>query len=80
MNIDTGKIIDNDKYKSLFEDQKQKYEEVYISDMTDKQKKNKQVSLNDHTSELGKRLTHIRSMNGLTKNQKRNLRKKGFIK
>ena len=53
--------------------------EVNLMDMTEKQKKEKQVSLKDHKSTLGKLLTEERKQRGysqMTKNQKRNLRKK----
>jgi hypothetical protein len=59
---------------------KDNFVEIDSDEMTNKQKEKKQVSLKDHTSRLGKKLTNIRSIKGLTKNQLRNLKKKGFIR
>jgi len=71
MNIDDGRI------RELAEDQITSEREVMIhtKDLTEKQKKNKQVSLKDHRSKAGKILTEAR-WNDMNKNQQRNLRKK----
>ena len=58
MNINTGEIHDLDKLpKSELEKIKESLVEVDPKDMTKKQKETMQVSLKDHKSKLGKKLT-----------------------
>ena len=72
MNVDTGEIKYFDTNEALAEALKsEKWVEVDESEMTKKQKKEKKVSLNDHRSILGKKLT---------KNRKRRLKRKGLLK
>lgn len=61
MNIDTGKI------RELTEDEKAIIREVLVEpvQMTEKQKREKRVSLHDHRSPLGRRLTAERARLGL---------------
>jgi hypothetical protein len=77
MNIKTGEIFCG--YKAI-EPFIKNMVEVQESEMTEKQKNEKQVSLKDHTSKLGKKLTKERKQAGLTKsalrNKRRNLRNK----
>jgi len=78
MNLETGKIkkYSKDELNQL-EQLKQKLIEIEEKDMTEKQKKNMQVSLKDHRSKLGKKLTEERKKRGysqMTRNQRRNLR------
>lgn len=76
MDVRTGEITEDAKkiLKNF-----QHMLEINSMDMTKKQKKNKQVSLKDHKSKLGKKLTEERKKRGyseMTRNQKRNLRNK----
>ena len=76
MDLRTGRITENPKkiIKNL-----QDLIEINLTDMTKKQQKEKKVSLKDHKSKLGQILTKERKKRGyskMTKNQKRNLRKK----
>ena len=61
MNTNTGTIIPHEVYENLSEDQKQDHVEILRKNMTAKQSFNNQVSLHDHRSMLGKKLTGIRS-------------------
>ena len=53
---------------------------VSPEDMTDKQKEELKVSLNDHKSKLGKQLTEERKKRHLTKNQIRRLKRQGKLR
>lgn len=78
MDLRTGKI-----YKGFVDSLKKEigHEDlisVNMNDATEKQKKEMQVSLKDHKSKLGKKLTENRKE--LTKNYLRKLKRKGVIK
>ena len=63
MNTDTGKIYDQEELEKAFGDipvLPNNFIEVMQSDMTKKQAQHKQVSLKDHSSKLGKKLTQAR--------------------
>jgi len=75
MQVETGKIFEGD------EDELKKrlggnFVPIDSEDLTKEQKKKQQVNIHDHRSKLGKQLTKIRSTFGLTKNQRRNLRRR----
>lgn len=70
MNIETGEITTD---MNVIKKEIEKYIPINTEDMNRKQKREMKVSLHDHKSKLGKILTEHRK---LTKNQRRNLRKK----
>ena len=53
---------------------------IDLNDATEKQRRENRVSLHDHRSTLGEKLTAERSKRGMTKNQLRKLRRKGKLK
>ncbi len=76
MDLRTGEIK---ALKDISEDDLKHFTVVRTPEMTKKQMEEKQVSLKDHRSKLGKKLTKKRkelSYSQMTKNQKRNMRKK----
>ena len=75
MQVETGKIYEGAK-DDLAKRFGGRFVEIDPDDMTGKQKDERQVSLHDHRSKLGVRLTEMRSTVGLTKNQRRNLRRR----
>ena len=77
MNTDTGQIYDNLPKEDL-----KNLVEISEEDMTQKQRDNKQVSIHDNKSKLGKLYKECRTNGwaGLSKNQKRNLKKKLGLK
>ena len=78
VNVDNGKIIEvKDGDESKIEDSLMQIDLEYA---TVKQIEKRQVSLKDHTSELGKQLTNERRKRGLTKKRYRRLRKQGKLK
>ena len=63
MNTDTGKIIDFEAMKELSEAEQAKYVSIDELAMTLKQKRDKQVSVHDNRSPLGKlRIKHKNSL------------------
>jgi len=76
MDVNTGRVYEGDPDALRKELGLDALVEVDPDAMTEKQRAEKQVSLNDHRSQVGKQLTRIRSSLGLTKNQRRNLRKR----
>ena len=73
MNTDTGEIRDFLDKKTLTEFLAQNegiWKEIIPDDMTEKQKENKQVSLKDHKSVLGKELTKSRKERRAERNKK----------
>ena len=79
MNPMTGEILNNVEMKEIME---KGLIEISEEDLTDKQKEVKQVSKYDNRSKLGKLFTECRNkgFSGLTKNQKRNIKKKTGIR
>ena len=75
MQVETGKIYEGEE-NSLVSRLGGYFVSVEPDDMTEKQRADQQVSLHDHRSKLGKKLTEARSTIGLTKNQRRNLRRR----
>ena len=80
MDLRTGEIkeFSEEEFEKAKEDFKHMIE-ITEKEMTEKQKLEKQVSLKDHKSNLGKLLTKKRKELGyskMSKNQKRNIRKK----
>lgn len=76
MDLRTGEITDD--AKKILENF-QHMMEVKQMDMTEKQKREKRVSLKDHKSKLGKKLTEERKKLGytqMTRNQRRNIKRK----
>lgn len=72
MNVDTGELKYFENDEALAEALKsEKWVQVDDKEMTKKQKKEMRVSLKDHKSVLGKKLT---------KNRKRRLKRKGLLK
>jgi len=57
MNINTGEIKEFDEKSNLLEKLTKEWIEIQKKDMTKKQKKEMKVSLKDHKSKLGKKLT-----------------------
>ncbi len=53
---------------------------VDLADATPKQQEDMQVSLHDHSSTLGKKLSNERRKRDMTKNGLRKLRRKGVLK
>ena len=86
MDLKTGKLYEGDELIKRFRDEqefqasmKERLIEVSKEDATEKQLKEMQVSLKDTKSKLGKKLHKERKAMGwpsMTKNQKRNMRKK----
>lgn len=76
MNIDDGRIKESDDV-SL--DEIKDFVGIH-GELTEKQKKEKKVSLHDHRSEAGKQLTEERRKRGITKNRYRKMKRKGKLK
>ena len=77
MDTRTGDIVEAQKICDEF---REHYVDIEEPDMTKKQRQAKSVSLQDHTSKLGKKLTTERQNRGLTKNKYRKLRRQGKLK
>ena len=61
MDVNTGKVFSVKEMEKMFGDTwPSNFITVDESDMTDEQKKEKRVSLKDHKSKLGKKLTSAR--------------------
>jgi hypothetical protein len=76
MDLRTGEIREEEK---MTLEQLKHSLEILQADMTEKQKREKKVSLKDHKSKLGKLLTKQRKLKGYSQmsiNQKRNIRNK----
>ncbi len=59
---------------------RERFVEIDDEDMTGKQQRERKVSLRDHTSKLGKKLTVERRERGLNRRRYRTLRKQGKLK
>ncbi len=76
MDIRTGKIVDS----IPADESRDNFVRILTDEMTKKQKETKQVSLNDHSSKLGTKLTEARRDNNLTQNRIRKLKRKGLLR
>lgn len=70
MNTETGVLISMDELRDLSLKEQGRYTPVENKDMTRKQFDNKKISLHDHRSKLGKRLTHIRKSRNMQRGNK----------
>ncbi len=59
---------------------RERFVDIDQQDMTGKQQRERKVSLQDHTSKLGKKLTAERRKRGLTRRRYRTLRKQGKLR
>ena len=66
--------------KELNKEMLEHFVEVDEKDMTEKQRKESAVSLQDHTSKLGKNLTKERKERGLTYNKYCKLKRQGKLR
>lgn len=77
MDTRTGEIKElKDINKELLEH----FVEVSENEMTEKQREEKIVNLQDHASKLGKKLTEERKKRGLTYNKYRKLKRQGKLR
>ena len=80
MDTRTGELKDLEELKGISKDMMEHFVGVDEKAMTEKQAEEKKVSLNDHISVLGKKLTKERERRGLTKNRYRRLKRQGKLR